>query len=114
MDAEKIRNILKMETMTQSQLVLLAHLAIECANKWAERRTQDIRGRPPTPETSGGGSKMQRALVPTTVELKNEIEELRKGFNMDSVEQALRNVKEYAVHSTDSNVDTLQLKLMGL
>ena len=48
------------------------------------------------------------------MELKNEIEELRKGFNTDSVEQALPDVKEYAARSTDSNEDTLQLKLMRL
>ena len=52
-DAEKIRNILKMETMTQSQLVLLAHSAIECANKWAEKDTGPKRKAPEPSYCSG-------------------------------------------------------------
>lgn len=49
-----------------------------------------------------------------TAELKKEIDDLRKGLNTGSVEQALRDVKEYAARSGDLNVDTLQLKLMRL
>jgi hypothetical protein len=40
-----------------------------------------------------------------------EIENLRKGINVDVVAQALRDVKEYAARSCEVNVDTLQLKL---
>ena len=43
-----------------------------------------------------------------------EIENLRKGINVDVVAQALRDVKEYAARSSEVNVDTLQLKLMHL
>ena len=49
-----------------------------------------------------------------TAELKKEIDDLKKGLNTGSVEQALRDVKEYAARSGDLNVDTLQLKLMRL
>ena len=47
-------------------------------------------------------------------ELLREIENLKKGFNVDVVAQALREVKEYAARSCEINVDTLQLKLMHL
>ena len=53
MDAEKIRNILKMETMTQSQLTLLAHSAIECTNKSAEKDPGHKR-KAPNPQGGGG------------------------------------------------------------
>ena len=43
-----------------------------------------------------------------------EIENLKKGINVDVVAQALRDVKEYAARSSEVNVDTLQLKLMHL
>ncbi|CAG2203881.1 unnamed protein product [Mytilus edulis] len=46
--------------------------------------------------------------------LKAEIELLKKGINVDVIEQALREVKEYAARSREINVDTLQLKLMHL
>ena len=49
-----------------------------------------------------------------TAELKKEIDDLRKSLSTDSVEQALRGVKEYAARSSEVNVDTLQLKLMHL
>ena len=57
-DAEKVRNILKIETMTQSQLVLLTHSAIECANKLVKK---DPGPRKKAPGSSGGGSKKQKA-----------------------------------------------------
>ncbi|CAG2191969.1 unnamed protein product [Mytilus edulis] len=50
----------------------------------------------------------------TTTQLKAEIELLKKGINVDVIEQALREVKEYAARSREINVDTLQLKLMHL
>ena len=43
-----------------------------------------------------------------------EIENLKKGINVDVVAQALRDVKEYAARSSEVNVDTMQLKLMHL
>ena len=43
-----------------------------------------------------------------------EIENLKKGINMDVVAQALRDVKEYAARSSEVKVDTMQLKLMHL
>lgn len=43
-----------------------------------------------------------------------QIDELKKSLNKDSVEQALREVKEYAGRSSELNIDTLQLKLMHL
>jgi len=43
-----------------------------------------------------------------------EIENLKKGLNVDVVAQALREVKEYAARSSEINVDTMQLKLMHL
>jgi len=46
--------------------------------------------------------------------LKKEIEELKKDLNVDSVAQALREVKEYAARAVDLNIDTLQIKLMHL
>lgn len=49
-----------------------------------------------------------------TVELKKEIEDLPKSLNSDTVDQALREVKEYAARSAEVNVDTLQMKLMHL
>ncbi|CAC5421776.1 unnamed protein product [Mytilus coruscus] len=49
-----------------------------------------------------------------TTQLKAEIELLKKGINVDVVEQALKEVKEYAARSREINVDTLQLKLMHL
>ncbi|VDI71079.1 Hypothetical predicted protein [Mytilus galloprovincialis] len=49
-----------------------------------------------------------------TTQLKAEIELLKKGINVDVIEQALREVKEYAARSREINVDTLQLKLMHL
>lgn len=49
-----------------------------------------------------------------TIELRKEIEELKKSLHKDSVEQALREVKEYAARASEINVDTLQLKLMHL
>ena len=49
-----------------------------------------------------------------SLHVKKEIDDLRKGLNMGSVEQALRGVKEYAARSGDLSVDTLQLKLMRL
>ena len=53
-------------------------------------------------------------LLLQTVELKRELEELKKSFNVDSVANALREVKEYAARSKDLNIDTLQMKLMHL
>ncbi|CAG2218693.1 unnamed protein product [Mytilus edulis] len=50
----------------------------------------------------------------TTTQLKAEIELVKKGINVDVIEQALREVKEYAARSREINVDTLQLKLMHL
>lgn len=47
-------------------------------------------------------------------DLRKEIEELKKSLSKDSVEQALREVKEYAARASEINVDTLQLKLMHL
>lgn len=47
-------------------------------------------------------------------ELLIEIENLKKGLNIDVVAQALREVKEYAARSSEINVDTMQLKLMHL
>lgn len=47
-------------------------------------------------------------------DLRKEIDELKKSLNKDSVEQALREVKEYAARASEINVDTLQLKLMHL
>ncbi|CAC5384717.1 RBBP6 [Mytilus coruscus] len=49
-----------------------------------------------------------------TTQLLAEIELLKKGINEDVVEQALREVKEYAARSREINVDTLQLKLVHL
>ena len=46
--------------------------------------------------------------------MKKEIEELKKDLNVDSVAQALREVKEYADMAVDLNIDTLQIKLMHL
>lgn len=46
--------------------------------------------------------------------MQKEIEDLKKNINSDSVEQALREVKEYSARSSDINVDTLQIKLMHL
>ena len=47
-------------------------------------------------------------------DLKQEIEELKKGMHSDTVGQALRDVKEYAARASEINSDTLQLKLMHL
>lgn len=49
-----------------------------------------------------------------TSDLVKQIEELKKSLNKDSVEQALREVKEYAARSSELNVDSLQIKLMHL
>ena len=38
---------------------------------------------------------------------QKEIDDLRKSLSTDSVEQALRGVKEYAARSSDVNVDTI-------
>lgn len=48
------------------------------------------------------------------VDLRKEVDEMKKYFTVDSVSQALREVKEYCTRTTDFNVDTLQLKLMHL
>ena len=53
-------------------------------------------------------------LILQTSQLMAEIENLKKGINMDVVAQALRDVKEYAARSSEVNVDTMQLKLMHL
>ena len=49
-----------------------------------------------------------------TSDLMKEIESLKKSVQKDLVEQALREVKEYAGRSAELNVDTLQMKLMHL
>lgn len=49
-----------------------------------------------------------------TVQLQKELDELRKEVSGDTVERALREVKEYASRSNDLNIDTLQMKLMHL
>ena len=46
--------------------------------------------------------------------MKKEIEELKKDLNVDSVAQALREVREYAAMAVDLNIDTLQIKLIHL
>ena len=50
---------------------------------------------------------MHVAVYFQTAELKKEIDDLRKSLSTDSVEQALRGVKEYAARSSDVHVDTL-------
>ena len=47
-------------------------------------------------------------------ELQKQLDEMRKSLHVDSVTQALRDVKEYASRASDLNVDSLQLKLMHL
>lgn len=49
-----------------------------------------------------------------TADLRKQIQELRGMIETDSVQNALREVKEYAAKSNELNVDTLQLKLMHL
>ena len=50
-----------------------------------------------------------------TIDLRKEFDDLKKkSLNKDTVEFALRDVKEYAARSNDVNVDTLQIKLMHL
>ena len=49
-----------------------------------------------------------------TTDLRKEFDDLKKWLNKDTVEFALRDVKEYATRSNDVNVDTLQMKLMHL
>ena len=44
--------------------------------------------------------------------MRKEFEELRKSLSKDTLDFALRDVKEYADRSHDLNVNLLQLKLM--
>ena len=48
------------------------------------------------------------------VELRKEIDEMKKSMNIDAVFSVLHEVKEYSTRTSEFNVDTLQLKLMHL
>ncbi|CAC5424926.1 unnamed protein product [Mytilus coruscus] len=45
-------------------------------------------------------------------DLKQQIDEMKKSLSVDTVAQALREVKEYAARAGEINVDSLQMKLL--
>ncbi|XP_071175762.1 uncharacterized protein LOC143060233 [Mytilus galloprovincialis] len=107
----KVEKMLKRE-LESSDLIRLCHIGIELANANSSDSRRQEKKRKSGNDDSSPSKKISGE--PTTTQLKAEIELLKKGINVDVIEQALREVKEYAARSREINVDTLQLKLMHL